>query len=253
MSSSLSAHSARFNSKLVSYDVLASLPVPASLGPHHKPVAHAALVEALHAEAQDRGYAVARWQLALAGKRQQVLFGVADLTPMEAGLRGSVPGERGISIGFRNGIDQSMAISGVAGARVFVCDNMSMSGDVFAFHRKNTTNLDLAATVKAGFDKFLAQVDVLDASIIQLQALQLTDGEAKALIYEVFAAQVVPLRLFEPVRAAYFNPTADMTDCTPRSRWGVVNAFTRALQDLAPVPSTLANVALGKHFRLATT
>lgn len=245
MSSTLTAHSPKFESKLTSYDALTRLPHPPSLGNAHKPVPHHALVEAIRMEAGQRGYMVKREQLAL-GKKDAALFGVIDLEPTVPVI--SASGDRGMSFGFRNSTDRSMAIKAVAGERVFVCDNLAMSGSMFAMERKNTTGLDLHDAVARGFDKFLIHIVALDIEIVRLEETTLTDDEAKRTAYDVFAAGVVPIRLFDDVERFYFHPTDDMTDCLPRTLYGLHNAFTRALQDLTPVRLFGASVALSKQF-----
>jgi hypothetical protein len=62
-------------------------------------------------------------------------------------------------VGFRNSHDQSIAVSAALGSRVFICDNLALSGDIALF-RKHTTNLyaELA-------DKMRAAIAMLPAAI----------------------------------------------------------------------------------------
>lgn len=245
MSSTLTTMNQRFQSKLTTYEALAKLPAPPSLGPIHKPVHHALLVDAIRREMEARGWTVAREQYALS-KNAQKLFGVIDLQPNVPMI--SAVGERGLSFGFRNSTDRSLAIRGVAGERVFVCDNLSMSGTTFAMDRRNTTNLDLRDAVAAGFDKFLVQIAALDLELVKLQETPITDDEAKLIAFDAFAEGILPVRLFDDVERHYFRPEPGMTDCEPRSLWGLHNAFTRALQSLAPARMFSASVAVSRHF-----
>jgi hypothetical protein len=247
MSSTLSAHSPKFHSKLVTLDALRALPEPQALGRMHKPVHHAALVDSIHREIDNRGYLVTREELALAAN-QAALFGVMDLVPKDDQVNLVGNQERGMSFGFRNATDQSMAIKAVAGARVFVCDNLALSGSMFAMERKNTTGLDLGDAVARGFDKFLDHARVLEVSITRLQMTRLTDGMAKELIFDIFSLRVLPSRLFDDVDRFYFKPTDETPDCQPRTYWGLHNACTRAMKDLSPVRGFHANVALGNVF-----
>ena len=48
--------------------------------------------------------------------------------------------ELGLSIGFRNSYDKSMAIGIAIGAEVFVCDNLSLTGDI-TIMKKHTLNV----------------------------------------------------------------------------------------------------------------
>lgn len=245
MSSTLIAHNPKFDAKLTTADALMKLPAPVAMGPNHEPVHHGQLVEAIHGEINKRGYDVAREQLAVSGKGH-ALFGVIDL--VKKGATWVADQARGLSFGFRNATDQSLAIRAVAGARVFVCDNLAMSGSMFAIQRKNTTGLDLGDAIARGFDRFLQHAEILDLQIARLEGEVLSDDNAKKMIYEVFAARIVPVRLFDDVDSFYFRPAEAMTDCQPRTFWGLHNAFTRAMKDLSPVRGFGANVALGNYF-----
>lgn len=229
-------------SRLVTFDALHRLPTPEALGTSHKPVAHSVLVEALRAEADRRGYLIEREQFALDAKNQK-FFGVMDLT-----RRGIV--QEGLALGFRNSTNRSLAIKGVAGNRVMVCDNLTLSGDMIAIMRKNTVGLDLGAAMEAGFAKFLQHASTLDRHIARLQAKAITDMEAKEIVFDVFAQQVLPIRLFDYVSQFYFYPAGDMIDCLPRTAYGLFNAFTRSVKALNPLRAWSATVALGQSFGL---
>lgn len=228
---------------IVTLEQLRALPDPVALGTVHEPIPHWLLATALKIEAQERGYGVRREQYAL-GMEGSALFGVIDLMP---------PGvvameERGLSLGFRNSVNSTLAIKVVAGTTVFVCDNLALSGDMIAVQRRNTRGLDVEQAIKEGFDKFLAHASTLDRQIARMQATAITDMVAKAKVFDAFAQRVVPVHLFDDVEAAYFKPTEAMKDCQPRTEWGLHNAFTRALKKLGPSRAFASNVALGRLF-----
>jgi hypothetical protein len=251
MSTLIAGHNPKFNSKLTTLDALRQLPEPQPLGVRHHPVPHAVLVHALLSEVERRGYTTQRTQLAL-GANGAALFGILDLTPTQAGLL--VPDqERILSLGFRNATDQSLAIQGVAGAHVMVCDNLALSGQTFAFKRKNTTGLDLGDAIATGFDRFLQHARTLELQIERLAGTTLLDGPAKQIIFDVFHAHIIPVRLFNDVSRFYFHPTDDQPDCQPRTQWGLHNAFTRAMRDLTPLRQFGATQGLGRAFGLTAS
>jgi hypothetical protein len=227
------------------FEELEALPEPKKLGSVHNPIPHALLVRALRVEAQERGYDVSREQFAL-GMEGSALFGVMDLMP--AGVVDVT--DRGMSLGFRNSTNATLAIKVVAGTRVFVCDNLALSGDLIAVLRRNTLNLDLEEALKVGFEKFLQHASALDIHVARLQAAAITDMAAKAKVFDIFAARIVPVHLFDDVEAAYFRPTDEMLDCQPRTEWGLHNAFTRAIKKLSAPRGFAANVALARAFRM---
>jgi hypothetical protein len=246
MSTSTLSHGARNQrSELVTLDALRRLPEPPALGRLHKPVPHHVLVSALHEELSRRHYTIEREQLALS-RTSAALFGVMDLRI--AGAEGLAA--HGLAFGFRNAIDQQFGIRAVAGQRVFVCDNLRLSGDLIAISRKNTTRLDLGDALALGVDKFTAHSAALEIQVARLEATTVTDGEAKRIVYDLFAARILPVRLFDDVHRFYFQPGAEMTDCAPRTLAGLHNACTRAARDLSPARGFTASNALGQHFHL---
>lgn len=243
--STLSAHSPKFASKLVTKAALDALPEPVALGTRHKPIPHGVLVGEILEEVERRDYLAVREQYALAADNQ-ALFGVLDLKPKNA----MVSSDRGVSFGFRTSTNSTLSLQGVAGTRVFVCDNLALSGSMITFKNKSTTRLDLGAVLASGFDKFMQHEAILEVQIARLTETSISDGEAKQRIFDVFNAKVVPVRLFDDVSRFYFHPGDDMTDVQPRSLWGLHNAFTRAMRDLTPVRLFNASAALGKAFEL---
>jgi hypothetical protein len=242
--STLIAHA---GSSVVTHAQLAALPAPVALGRFHQPVPHVQLVDALRSEVEYRGLTVARESFALQADGKS-LFGIMDLRRSGELVLPDAVG--GTSLGFRNATDQSLGIKLVAGGRVFVCDNLSLSGDVVALARKNTSGLDLREEVRRGFDRFLQQADQLRQQLQALAAFNLTDERAKCLIFDAFAAAILPSRLFDDVNDFYFHATDSTPDCLPRSAWGLHNACTRAVKVLSPGRQFGATQALGRHFGL---
>lgn len=232
----------------VGFEDLRALPDPMALGAHHKPVRHDVLVETIRAEVAARAMVVTREQFGL-GHKGAALFAVMDLVQAQTSLVPS--GEStGISLGFRSANDQSLAIRMVAGARVFVCDNLVLSGETFAISRLHTTGLDLVAAVRTGFDRFLTQGQKLADQMTVLEFTALAETEAKALIFDLFSQAVLPMKLFDDVDRFYFHPTDETPDCQPRTKWGLHNAITRSIKALRPVPAFETTVRVGKFFGL---
>ncbi len=68
-------------------------------------------------------------------------------------------GDRGLGLDFRHGNDQSMSLHLVAGTRVFVCDNLTLSGDMIVLRRKHTKGLSLRDEVRAGIERLLKWIE----------------------------------------------------------------------------------------------
>jgi hypothetical protein len=85
---------------------------------------------------------------------------------------------------------------------------------------------------------------------VALQERALSDAEAKTMIFEAFADEILPLRFFPAVAETYFRPDPAMTDVRPGTWWGLHNAFSRAIRQMAPAPAFQATTRLGQFFGL---
>jgi hypothetical protein len=58
------------------------------------------------------------------------------------------------ALGLRTSNDKSFAIQIAIGARVIVCDNLLLSGELIALKRKHTAGLDLIEELTAGVRRY---------------------------------------------------------------------------------------------------
>ncbi len=213
-----------------------------------KPVAHYDLVHAIDRQLAVRDVRIVKEQFALQREGLR-LFGVLELD-----IDGVTPSEQyRFAMGIRTANDRSEAFSIVVGAKVFVCDNLALSGDVIAIRRKHTAGFDLNADISRAIDRYQTYVQLFHRQLGELMYRPLEDGVAKVLIYEAFAAEIMPLRFFPIVAETYFRPAPGMTDAAPRTYWGLHNAFTRAIRQMAPAPAFQATTRLGKLFGLTAS
>ncbi len=232
------------NSRLVSREQLKSLAPPAAT-PTWKPIAHYDLVLAIDRQLAVRDIRIVGEQFAVQREGLR-LFGVLELE-----VPGPTPSEHyRFAMGIRTANDRSEALSIVAGAKVFVCDNLALSGDLIALRRKHTIHFDLSADISRAIDRYQAHLLVFNRQLDRLAERELRDAAAKILLFDAFHAGVVPLRFFPTVSQAYFAPTPEMTDVSPRTEWSLHNAFTRAIKQMAPAPAFQATTRLGKFFGL---
>jgi hypothetical protein len=247
-------------SHLATREQLRALPPPPSMGTRHRPIPHYELVDALIEGAEGQGWNVEGSQLGVAS-HGATLFGTMQLrrpvpwkpvildedgkATFQADTR-----ETGTTLGFRSSVNETIAPEGVAGEHVFVCSNMCFSGDVFAFKHKSTTGLNLPRMIADGLERFAAQSEQLQHGIARLKNTDLTGTEAKARIFDLFNADVLPSRLLQPIARHYFKPAASEPDCQPRNLWGLNNACTRSIQVLSPGAAFEAAHRIGHHFKL---
>jgi hypothetical protein len=239
MSSSPQAVLSHADSNLVTRVQLAALP-PVVTTDTFKPVAHIELVKTLEEALRLRKIKIVREQFAinLSGAK---LFGTLDLSLK--GVRGSCA-----SLGIRTANDKSMSIQIIAGMRIFVCDNLAFNGDIVCVDRRHTSGLDLIGELEAAVMKYERHYRSLTIKVENLKARKLVDAEAKAMIYDVFAKEAMPVRFFHSVGEEYFHPRHK--EFRPRTAWSLHNSFTEVAKQMPLSTRIDATQEIGNYFGL---
>ncbi len=223
--------------QIVTRDDLALVPVPEATD-SYIPVPHHNLADTLSTIGRDilKGFTLSNEQYALAREGQQ-MFGVLAFRNDHV--------ELGLSIGFRNSYDKSMAIGIAVGAEVFVCDNLALTGDI-TIMRKHTVNVwssleNIAISTlyrsQQNFRKIVEDSETLKGRMID-------DSEAFKMIGLLFGHGILTPRQLPVVNKEWLNPSYD--DFRPRTMWSFYNACTEALKSCPPL------VIMEKHISLHT-
>jgi hypothetical protein len=231
-------------SSLVTREELRSLAPPAATATW-KPIAHYDLVHAIDRQLGVRDIRIVGERFAVQREGLR-LFGVLELE-----VPGTQPSDHyRFALGIRTANDRSEALSIVAGATVFVCDNLALSGDLIAIRRKHTAGFDLNADVSRAIDRYQSYLQIFHRQLDELMYRPLDDAEAKVMIFEAFTTELLPIRFFPAVAQTYLRPDPAMTDVAPTA-WGLYNAFTRAVKQMVPAPAFQATTRLGRFFGLS--
>lgn len=227
---------------LVTRAQLLAIPAPEPTGTW-KPVPHYELVDTLESTLAQNQIHIEREQFALR-RDGAVLFGVLELT------YGDSP-DGMAALGLRTANDKSLSIQICAGLAVFVCDNLVFRGDLIALRRKHTSGLRLREELAGAVLRFQEHFNRLTGEVTTLKHREVADIEAKALIHDVFARGMMPLRLLPAASRAYFQPT--VPDFEPRTAWSLHNAFTTAAKAM-PISTRLPAIqSVGKLFGMTTS
>lgn len=204
---------------------------PEKLGRIHTPVRHDIFVDGLREAIAMAGLKIQREEFAIM-RGGAKLFGVMDFSSDDKHI--------GACLGFRHGNDRSMRLKLVAGLRVFVCDNMALSGDQVLMNYLHTNTFDPKAECIAAVSGYLEARHQLTSQVDRMRDAKLSDGRAKELIYDAIVQQdVLPLRLLPSVDKWYFSKEA-AEDVKPRTVWGLHNAFTRTIKELPTLNQQMA-------------
>ena len=140
-------------------------------------------------------------------------------------------------LGLRNSHDKTFPAGIVAGASVFVCDNLSFSGEV-KFARKHTRyiNRDLPQLVSRSIGLLLNKWHDQDKRIAAYKGSGIRDKDAHDLVIRACDAGVCSNRYIPAVLREWREPRHEAFH--ERDVWSLFNAFTEALKEgnLAELP-----------------
>lgn len=221
---------------------LASVPVPDATDTWC-PVPYGRFLEEVQLHIPRFGLTVVDTQLALARDGKQ-MFGVLTCE------NGHASTHYRLAIAIRNSYDRSLAAELVAGARVFVCDNLAFHGEA-SVSRKHTVNVfrDLPDLIY----RMLSSVSVMrvrmDNEIQAMTNRVLENAEAHHLMIEAVKSDAFPASKLPKVIDAYEHPEHE--DFAPRTAWSLYNAFTQVQKARSPQAQIDDTLRLTQVFREA--
>jgi hypothetical protein len=200
-----------------------------------KPIAHAALIDELENSLSFRHIQIVRDEYAVSPDGMR-LFGLLELDAEYEGVR--------FAIGLRNANDKSMRLGMVAGYRVFVCDNMALSGDFKPLLAKHTKNFDLVEALSLGVDRIQRGFGPLREAIESKHRQLIGEDTARSMIYRAFMENRFPLKLMKKVHSEFFIAPSH-AEFKQQTVWSLENAFTTAFKELTPVRQYEMTARLG--------
>ncbi len=201
-----------------------------------QPIAHSRLIDQLEEALSFRHISIERDEYAVSGDGMK-LFGLLELNSTHEGVR--------FAIGLRNANDKSMRLGMVAGYRVFVCDNMALSGDFKPLLAKHSKNFDLVEAVSMGVDRIQRSWQPLREAIEYKRRYTLNSTDAQSLIYRCFMENKLPVKLLRAVHREFFVAPS-FEEFKQPTVWSLENAFTTAFKELRPQQQYQATAKLGK-------
>jgi hypothetical protein len=188
----------------------------------YKPVPHLELIEKVDGIAQDLlRRTLVRESFGLARDGRQ-MFGVLT-------YRNGEDEDMGLSIGIRNSYDKSMSIGVALGGRVFVCDNLAISGEI-RIVRKHTQGVwqaieDMCIST---LYKHAPVWNALKADVDMMKQVKISDLHGHELLGRLIGAEVLSPRQIPVAYREWDHPTIE--DFTPRNLWSLYNSVNAALK-----------------------
>lgn len=206
-----------------------------------KPVPHIELVNALIETLSFRHINVISDEYVTDNEGMK-MFGLLQLDATFLDLR--------FSIGIRNAHDKSMRLGLVAGYNVMVCSNMSFNGEFKPVLAKHSKHFNLEDALTLGVDRIQKGWTPMKAELEHRRSFELTDDQARLMIYQAFLQERFPIKLMKPVDREYFNPSYE--EFKPKTLWSLENSFTHGFKALNPIPMYQATARLGTFMKNVT-
>lgn len=208
-----------------------------------KPVKHYELVDQLTQILHANGREIAKEEFAVQ-RNGDVMFGVMD-------LKWGQTEEYQASLGLRTSNNKTMSIQIAIGARVCVCDNLLFSGEMIALKRKHTSGLDLTTELRNAVSRYDEGYALMNSNIGLLKDRMLDRKDTEAMLFDIFAKGIMPLKCFKK-STAFFIHYDDDADYEI-SRWDLLNRLTTHSTKLTPAVRFTTTTNLGKYFCLSDT
>lgn len=233
-------------SRFITLDQLKTLPAPEPLGPRHKPIHPAEIVETVQDRAKTFGLSVTKQELAINPKKTKVV-GTIDFTRPDW-VQGGGEELRGGVISFGTSVDQSSSLWMTGGVRIFLCTNLMLSElDVITLRRKHTTGMDIIPQIDTMVEKAGGQVDEAAERIEREDGIAIDERMAFRIVGEMLIRRVLAsASATRDGMGLWLDPKTE--DVEPRTLWGLHQAYTRQVQKLPPAVVVAASMAVGAYF-----
>lgn len=205
----------------VPYPSLMGLPIPEKTDTH-LPIPHHQFFELAQDRLIKQGYAITNPQHYL-NREAAHYFALMQILHEDE----DPAAEHSTMCALRNSHDKTFAASLSVGAKVFVCDNLSFSGDIVV-GRKHTPNIwdELPEIFEGAIKKIRVMRKRQDVRFAEYREAPLDNHTVDHLIMETYRQGIINLKRIGRVNNEWHNPSADHGD---KSVWRYFNAVTAAL------------------------
>jgi hypothetical protein len=217
----MQGHMMHCGAEAVPYPALMGLPIPEKTDTH-LPIPHHQFFELARDRLIHQGYSVTNPQHFL-NREAAHYFALMQIQHEDEEQADG----HGTMCALRNSHDKTFAASLAVGAKVFVCDNLSFSGDIVV-GRKHTPNIwdELPEIFEGAIKKIRVMRKRQDIRFAEYREAPLDDYTADHLIMETYRQGIINLKRIGAVNKEWHDPSADHGD---KSVWRYFNAVTAAL------------------------
>lgn len=206
--------------KAISAEQLACVPTPEPTETH-RPIPHYQLLSLVRETLTNQG-AVIRSESHGLGRDGSRYFGLLDIRGAES--------QWGMVVGIRNSHDKSFPAGLVCGAQVFVCDNLSFSGEVRLARKHTNRILDhLPAMIRGAVGKLVDLRGEQERRFLAYRETPLGHPAAMHLIGAAYRHGAIPASRVGPIIDEWHQPRhAEFAE--RHNVWRLFNACTEGLK-----------------------
>jgi hypothetical protein len=188
------------------------------------PIGHHRLLEQVEDSLDGVGLKVLREAHALSADQRRY-FGLLEVA------NGQQHSDCGLVLGLRNSHDKSFPAALVVGSGVFVCDNLSFSGEI-KIARRHTRFIerDLPGLVQLAVGRLGDLRGLQDQRIARYKTTRITDMRASHLIVKALEARVLPATAVPTAVAEWRRPSHSEFTEGGRTAWRLFNSLTESLK-----------------------
>lgn len=212
----------------VTRDQVANNETPAPTDSHY-PIPHELLIERVQEQLYDAGYNVTQEAYGMTAEGDR-FFGLMQLVRENDA---AIAADHSIVLGVRNSHDKSFAASIVAGSGVFVCDNLSFSGEI-KVARKHTVNIlrDLNGLVHRSISRLAAAYRQQEVAFEAYKNYVISNEEAAHMLVEGMSKKVFGCTQVPNIWKEWKEPSHE--EFTKNNVWKLFNAVTEVAKEWSP-------------------
>ena len=156
--------------------------------------------------------------------------------------------EMGVSIGFRNSYDKSMSVGICVGAKVFVCENLMMTGEISVM-RKHTGGImeELNGLIFNVLFNSENKFTTLQEDKEEFEKVDVTNIKAWETMGRLFGKGIINTPQISTMRREWKSPSHQEFE-TP-NLWSLYNAGTESLKSCSPTRIMNSHIKLHRELK----
>lgn len=228
-----------------SEDEIRAVPPPEYTKSWH-PISHAELLDMVQGQLQDFNFRIKKKEFAM-DRGVNRMFGVLDLEPYDARMSGF-----SMSVGLRNSIDKSLSAAVCLGTRVFICDNLSFSGETILSQKHNPSiEQILPDMVTVALDEFKTRFLDQEVQIYdQWKTMHVNPYHAADTLLDMVDNNVLLLGAVPQIRNSFLHPEhEEFKDPTVWSFYNAITGIAKTRRATNPFDATTESMDQFRYFR----